>query len=188
MILDAFEERKEDILNIISGLSFLFVINILTDVKEDFTPNQFTLFVRDNDIVRNFTYIIIIFITIQFFNFKISESSVMSRVYSTFIIYFFIILFSKQTLYFSILEFLIFLGLYGIYYYISEIESNNDFNDDKFDDFFLSIYILLGSLFLISFVGAYIYYKKQIKDKKGRFSYYKFFLGKKESSYTKIKN
>ena len=56
---------KQDLLNIIAGLSFLFIINILTDVKEDFTPNQFGIFIRENDIVRNLVYIIVIFITIQ---------------------------------------------------------------------------------------------------------------------------
>lgn len=177
---------KQDLLNIISGLSFLFIINILTDVKEDFTPNQFGIFIRENDIVRNLVYIIVIFITIQLSSFSVTENPFVDRVSATFIIYLFILLFSKQTLYFSIAEFVLFLTLYFLYFYMVEIDTDVDPLDSKYDDIYLTIYIIIGILFLVTFIGFYFYYNKQLEDKKTRFSIFKFIFGKKESSYKNI--
>ena len=67
-----------------------------------------------------------------------------------------------------------------------EIDADIDPLDSKYDDIYLTIYIIIGILFLVTFTGFYFYYKKQLEDKKTRFSIFKFIFGKKESSYKNI--
>ena len=79
-----------------------------------------------------------------------------------------LLLFSKQTLWFSIIQLILLIFIFSKY------NRNENLSQATY-------YILF--FYLISVIGCYRYYQKQLSDKGERFSIEKFIFGRREQEY-----
>lgn len=160
-----------NVLNFIGGVSVLYYTNILKDLKWPLLPPQLSRFLKSDLIIRQVFLLLLVFIAIQLTKGD-KTISIEDKVISSLFLYLFILLYPKQTLEFSLAEFIIFCIIYAIYYCIK----NYSFNDEEKDTLFILMYVFSGLLGLMILTGNIFYYFKQEKDKGEKFSYLKFFF------------
>jgi len=167
---------RKDILNFISGLSLLFILSIFENIKHGFLAAQLSDFISKNDLFRNLLFLILIFFTLEVSGVTISNNKIENKVVLSIILYIFVLLFSKQTIYFSLFQLLIFFTMYGIYYYLTnDDEENVEHVDVKGNDtYYNTLYVLTGLLLFSTLVGFMFYYLKQREDKGENFTILKF--------------
>ena len=167
---------RKDMLNFISGLSLLFILSIFENIKHGFLAAQLSDFIGENDLFRNLLFLILIFFTLEVSGVTISNNKIENKIILSIILYLFVLLFSKQTIYFSLFQLLIFFTMYGIYYYLTNDEEENiehvDVNGN--DSYYNALYVLTGLLIFSTLLGFMFYYLKQKEDKGMKFTILKF--------------
>lgn len=176
---------RKDMLNFISGLSLLFILSIFENIKHGFLASQLSDFIGKNDLFRNLLFFILIFFTLEVSGITVSNNGIENKIILSIILYLFVLLFSKQTLYFSLFELGIFFTMYGIYYYLTNDERENIEHVDVSgnDDYYNALYGLMGILIFSSLAGFMFYYLKQREDKGENFTILKFLFKSREKSY-----
>ena len=176
---------RKDVLNFISGLSLLFILSIFENIKHVFLAAQLSDFISRNDIFRNLLFLILIFFTLKVSGITISNNGIENKIILSIILYLFVLLFSKQTLYFSLFQLTIFFVIYGIYYYLTNDEGENIEHVDvsRRDDYYNALYGLMAILIFSTLTGFIFYYLKQRKDKGEKFTILKFLFKSRKKSY-----
>ena len=181
------EFLRKDILNFISGLSLLFILSIFENIKHGFLAAQLSDFIVNNDIFRNFLFLVLIFFTLEVSGIVVSNNKIENKIILAIILYLFVLLFSKQTLYFSLFQLSIFFSMYGIYYYLTNDGDENvdivDVNNN--DSYYYGLYALTGILIFSSMIGFMFYYMKQKEDKGKDFTLLKFLFRSRKKNYSK---
>ena len=178
---------RKDMLNFISGLAFLFIISIFENIRHVFLAPQLSDFTTSNDLFRNILFIILIFITLEVSGLIVSNNRIENKIVLTLVLYLFVLLFSKQNLYFSLFELVIFFSMYCVYYYLindgdDEIDKVNVTGNDKY---YIALYVLTGVLLFSSIIGFMFYYLKQKQEKGNKFTLFKFLFRAREKFYYK---
>tara|TARA_R110002110_G_scaffold13281_4_gene63689 strand:+ start:117 stop:617 length:501 start_codon:yes stop_codon:yes gene_type:complete len=142
-----------------SIIILIAVINFLPTVLKNYIGPQFLKAANNNDIIRNFCVLVSIIALVYLSNYEDDKLLASSC------IFLFLLVFSRQTILFNIIEILLLLYIFTLY------TKNQD----------LEYYIYL--LVVIMLVGYEVYYKKQVGDKGLKFSFNKFIFGKREREY-----
>lgn len=145
-----------------SVIILIFIINMLPNMMETYMSPQFIRATKDNDMIRNFCIFLGILILVELSDIEANTVFVSMMLYSM------MLLFSKQTLWFSLIQILLLVFIFSKY--------NRNENLSH-----ISYYILF--FYLVSVYGCYRYYQKQLRDKGERFSIEKFIFGKREQQY-----
>ena len=145
-----------------SIIILIVIINSLPNLLNIYMGPQFLKSVKNNDITRNFVIFLGIFVLIHISNIETN------KVLASVLVFLFLLIFSRQTFIFTLLEILMITFIF--------IKYNN--NDDL-SSLWNYIYVLI----LTMLFGYHTYYKKQISDKGEFFSLCKFVFGKKQSDY-----
>jgi len=156
--------------NLINGIIVFLLPNAFNPIFSNFASPELIRTLKNNDYIKIIILYFIIFFFIQNIieKDKTSQKQITTELLIAFIILVFIILFTRQTQNFNILQFLFLLTIY--------ILDLNNLN-------YTIIYTFYGLLIFSLFLGFYFYYIKQLKDKGNKFSYIKFLIGNKEKDY-----
>lgn len=146
--------------NIVSSFFLLTLINSASLIH-DVYPKQLGKYIHDNVIAQHLFLLFLIYFSIEVID--DDDNITIENFYNALILYVFYLFFTKSNLFFSVLI-LILLSTIFILVKVKEDGKNID-NADV-----ILTYVMLGILF-VSFV---YYLNKQIKDKKEKFSLYKF--------------
>ena len=145
-----------------SIIILIAVINFLPTVLKNYIGPQFLKAANNNDIIRNFCVLVSITALVYLSNYE--GNKFLASIY----IFLFLLVFSRQTILFNIVEILLLLYIFTLYTKHEDLE-------------YLKNYIYL--LILIMLIGYEVYYKKQVGDKGLKFSFTKFVFGKREREY-----
>lgn len=166
---------NNNINNFISGLSVLFFSFLVFGVEWTYLPPQLTKFLNKNDIYRQLFIFVVILIAIQFID-NDSPDNIENKIFGAVILYIFSLLFTKQTLIYSLIEIFVFVILYFLFYYLNTYEPTGQARENVF----ISMYVFTSLLISLTVVGSREYYYKQLRDKGSRFSIVKFLFGNPE--------
>lgn len=166
---------NNNINNFISGLSVLFFSFLVFGVEWTYLPPQLTKYLNNNDIPRQIFIFIVILISIQFID-NDSSQKIEDKILGATLLYLFSLLFTKQTLLYSLFEIMIFISLYFLFYYLTTYKPTGQ----EKENIHIAMYVMTGLLLATVILGSQQYYLKQRKDKGNRFSNLKFLFGNPE--------
>ena len=135
---------------------------MLPNILETYMSPQFIRATKNNDMIRNFCIFLGIMVLVE-----LSDTE-QNTVFVSMMLYSMILLFSKQTLWFSLIQVILLVFIFSKY------NRNENLSN-------IPYYILF--FYLVSAYGFYKYYQKQLHDKGERFSIEKFVFGKREQEY-----
>ena len=145
-----------------SIIILIFIINMMPNIIETYVSPQFIKATKNNDMIRNFCIFLGILALVELSD--IEENTV----FVSLMIYSMMILFSKQMLWFSLIQIILLVFIFSKY------NRNESLSQ-------VTYYILF--FYAVSVYGCYKYYLKQIQDKGERFSLEKFIFGRREQTY-----
>ena len=145
-----------------SIIILIMVINFLPNVMKNYIGPQFIKAAINNDIVRNFCVLVGIITLLYLSNYE------GNKLQASFYVFLFLLVFSRQTIIYNIVEILLLLFIFTQYTKNDNLESLNKY-----------VYLLI----FVMLLGYENYYSKQVKDKGIKFSLIKFILGKREQEY-----
>lgn len=174
-----------------SSVFFFVILKTIPTVYSGYIGHQFIQKMRDNDLYRNLFLIVTIWLICKFTEeAQLADEmrhSVIGKIILTFVIYFFILLFSRQTAIFNASELLLLFVMYVIhevrnYYY-------SDYGADHLNRTAETLtYVTFGIWGLVIFLvilGYFNYMTLKMKQKGSRFKLSKFIFGKREAEYSK---
>ena len=169
-------DLTKNVENFLFGFMALYFGTFIGVVGWNMFPPQFTRLVRTNLLFRQLSLFVFILISIEFLSPDPSSggSSVNQKMTAAAFLYLTILLFPKQTLYFSLIEMALFYVIFFVFYY--ENKDIEDGNDELMK-------ILVGVFLGFILIGATQYYYKQRMDRPEDFSHTKFFFGSPEGMY-----
>ena len=166
--------------NFINGLLFFGLINIVPGMYGGYIGPQFKRFICSNDYLRTSLLYIFIWFSLSSIiklpssgDVDTSDNSILALVVLSFIL-----LFSKQSLNFNIIQSILII----IIYILTALRVQDNFSSPHDNNLKIASNVLLFVLLFFLLLGYYYYYLKQYKDKDKDFSLQTFIIGRKETS------
>lgn len=167
---------KEDIDNYyINAIISFTLFNTVQSTFNGYMGGKLIRLIKNNDYLRTFFLFIVLWFTINNILKTDETLSFWESVVLALLVGVFILIFSRQPLYYNIVESLIILTIYTI-----NLEKDN-FSSVITDRLNLAINILYFIIAGIMLIGFFKYYLIKKSEKGNRFSLEKFFIGKRES-------
>ena len=145
-----------------SIIILIAVIHLLPNIASTYLGPQLVKAAKNDDLVRNFCVLIGVILMVQISNIQENKFEIAG------LIFLFLLIFSRQTLEFNMVQIVLALYIFSKYNENDDIESLKKY-----------MYLFVGLLLF----GYGYYFTKQINDKGLKFSYKKFVLGKREKDY-----
>ena len=156
--------------NFLFGFMALYFGTFVGVVGWNMFPPQFVRLVRGNILVRQLALFVFILIGIEFLSpaASLGGSAVNQKMTAAVFLYLTVLLFPKQTLYFTLIELTLFYVIFFIFYY-----EEKDIEDGKDELMKILVAVFLGFIL----IGSIQYYYKQRMDRPEDFSHVKFLFG-----------